>query len=88
MVDFLCKFLSTFFGVGLLPAAPGSIATIVGILISFALFDNMSLYLLVMFFFTVVGFLASGRAERAMGKKDPGSIVIDEVAGVMIAFFL
>lgn len=88
MTDFLCKTISTFFGVGLLPGAPGSIATILGILISFALFDNVPLYLTFTAFFIAVGFLTSGRAERAMGKKDPGSIVIDEVAGVMIAFFL
>lgn len=87
-MDRLCKLIATFFGVGFLPGAPGSIATIVGILISFGLSDQMRLYLFATAFFTVIGFLVSGRAERAMGKKDPGSIVIDEVAGVMIAFFL
>jgi phosphatidylglycerophosphatase A len=88
MMDSLSKICATFFGVGLLPAAPGSIATVVGILISFALAGNTALYVAVTLIITVIGFVASGRAEKAFGKKDPGCIVIDEVAGVMIACFL
>jgi phosphatidylglycerophosphatase A len=88
MLDSVCKILSTFFCVGNLPVAPGSIATFVGIFISFALAGQTGLYVFVMIAVTIVGFIVSGRAERAMGKKDPGSIVIDEVSGVMIALFL
>ncbi len=84
----ISELLATFFYVGYLPAAPGSIATILGGLLAFALMPNIALYLAVTVFITVVGFLASARAEKVIGKKDPGSIVIDEVAGVMIAFFL
>ena len=32
-----------------------------------------------------VGLWASGRVERLVGRKDPGVIVIDEVAGMMIS---
>ena len=34
---------------------------------------------------TAVGFWASGRVERMVGRKDPGVIVIDEVAGMMVS---
>jgi phosphatidylglycerophosphatase A len=35
---------------------------------------------------TVLGTWAAGEAERALGRgKDPGAIVIDEVAGMMVA---
>ena len=34
---------------------------------------------------TLGGFWASGRVERAVGRKDPGIIVIDEVAGMMVS---
>jgi phosphatidylglycerophosphatase A len=34
---------------------------------------------------TLVGFWASGRVERIVGRKDPGIIVIDEVAGMMVS---
>jgi phosphatidylglycerophosphatase A len=36
----------------------------------------------------VVGFYASGKTEEALGEHDPSCVVIDEVAGIMIAFFL
>ena len=34
---------------------------------------------------TAVGLWASGRVERMVGRKDPGVIVIDEVAGMMVS---
>ena len=37
---------------------------------------------------TVTGFIVSDRMERIVKQKDPSCIVIDEVSGVMIAFFL
>jgi phosphatidylglycerophosphatase A len=36
----------------------------------------------------VVGIWASRRVEVALGRKDPGVIVIDEVAGMMVAVLL
>jgi phosphatidylglycerophosphatase A len=34
---------------------------------------------------TLVGIWAASRAEKLLGRKDPGKVVIDEVAGQMIA---
>ena len=34
---------------------------------------------------TLVGIWAGGRVERLLGLKDPGVIVIDEVAGMMLS---
>ena len=34
---------------------------------------------------TAAGLWASGRVERMIGRKDPGVIVIDEVAGMMVS---
>ena len=34
---------------------------------------------------SVVGIWAAGREEARVGTKDPGSIVVDEVAGMLIA---
>ena len=36
----------------------------------------------------VVGIWASSRVETVVGRKDPGLIVIDEVAGMMVAVLL
>jgi phosphatidylglycerophosphatase A len=80
--------LATFFYIGFLPKAPGSIATLVGVVLSYALMNNTPLYVAVTILVTVIGFWVGGDAEKKIGKKDPGCIVIDEVAGVMIAFFM
>jgi len=79
--------LATFFYIGFLPKAPGSAATLAGIAISYALMSNAALYIFVTVLVTAIGFAVGGQVEEAMGKKDPGCIVIDEVAGVMIAFY-
>jgi phosphatidylglycerophosphatase A len=34
---------------------------------------------------TLVGTWAAGEAERALGSKDPGAIVVDEVAGMTLS---
>ena len=34
---------------------------------------------------TVVGTWAADEAERALGRKDPGAIVVDEVAGMIVS---
>ena len=88
MSDKLVKLLSTFFYIGYLPLAPGSMATIAGALIAYCLRDQIPAYVLVFAAITACGFLVSDRMEKIVGQKDPTCIVIDEVSGVMIAFFL
>jgi len=34
---------------------------------------------------TLIGIWAGGRVERVLGRKDPGVIVIDEVAGMLLS---
>jgi phosphatidylglycerophosphatase A len=53
------------------------------------LFDPRDLFiaiqLVVITLTTLIGFWAASRAERLFQKKDPGKVVIDEVAGQLIA---
>jgi len=88
MADKLSKLLATFFYVGYFPVASGTVASAVGLLIYVILRDNVWLYGLVTILVTVLGFLVSTRAEKIFAKHDPGEIVIDEVAGILIALFL
>lgn len=37
---------------------------------------------------TLIGLWAASRVERLLGKRDPGVIVIDEVAGMMVSVLL
>lgn len=88
MSDKLVKMLSTWFYIGDIPVAPGTAASAAGVLMAIILSPSVFLYLLVTIVVTVLGFKVCTRMEEILGKKDPGCIVIDEVAGILISFFL
>ena len=67
--------------------APGSFASIFGALIALALEHHPAAYLVVLAVLTVLGFPAAAYIEKNEGKKDPGCVVVDEVVGMMIAFW-
>lgn len=82
------KLVSTFFEVGSMPFAPGTLASAVGLLIAIIFSQNVFLYLVVWAVITYFGFKTSGEMEKILKEKDPGCVVIDEVSGIMISFFL
>jgi len=88
MNNSLAKLSATFFYLGYFPFAAGSIASAIGGLMAITLAGNMFLYFVVFAVVTAVGFGASGWLEKVLGEKDPSCIVIDEVSGALIAFFL
>ena len=88
MQNRLARFLASFFYLGFFPVAPGSLASLMGILIYFFLRRYPLFYAAVFIVITGVGFVVSDRAEKDAGKKDPSFIVIDEVSGAMIAIFM
>ena len=45
----------------------------------------MAVELVLITLITLLGFWAASRAEKLLGHKDPGKVVIDEVAGQLIA---
>ena len=84
----LNKFFATFFYLGCFPFAAGSLASLIAGLVWIASAQQISIYVIIFLAVTAVGFLTSGRLERDLKEKDPACVVIDEVAGGMIAFFL
>ncbi|MCA9399690.1 MAG: phosphatidylglycerophosphatase A [Candidatus Omnitrophica bacterium] len=88
MGNHLTKLFATFFYIGNLPAAPGTMASFAATLIALILMPVPVLYVLFFIVVTVIGFGVSGEMEKILQKKDPSCVVIDEVAGVMISFFL
>jgi phosphatidylglycerophosphatase A len=77
--------LATAFGAGYSPIAPGTAGSAVALLILWLVpFSPMGLivFLLGVTFF---GTWAAHVAEAAIGDKDPGVIVIDEVAGMTLS---
>ena len=82
------KIWSTFFYIGYSPFAPGSMASLAGAVLAVLLHQSTVLYVLVFVAITAIGFKVGGAMEKITEKKDPGCVVIDEVSGIMIAFFL
>lgn len=77
--------MATWFGSGLSPVAPGTVGTLAAIPLYLALYRlPLSSYLLTVTAFTFFACWIAGRAEELFGSKDPGKIVIDEVAGFMV----
>lgn len=85
----LIVLLTTWWGVGFSPLAPGTVGTLAAI----PLFLILSLFPLWLYLSCVLGLAllacwAAGRAEAIFGEQDPHAVVIDEVVGflaVMIA---
>src|SRR5829696_3824177 len=82
-------------GVGFLPVAPGTWGSAVGVGL-FLLFERaaagapdalrMTALLLVILAVSLAGAWAATRVEALLQVKDPGKVVVDEVAGQLIAF--
>ena len=88
--DYLALSIATF-GVGYLPLIPGTFGSLVsvGIFLLFTqLLTGTALVAVVLLFLLVVtfsGIWAASRTEELSGRKDPGKVVVDEVAGQMLA---
>lgn len=82
--------VGTFFGTGLLKPGPGTWSSLATTLIWFALARalpigmRLPILLALLALATVVGIPAATRIARALGKKDPGIVVIDETAGQLL----
>jgi phosphatidylglycerophosphatase A len=88
--DYLALAIATF-GVGFLPLIPGTFGSLlsVGIFLLFTqILAGSSLIAVVLLFIlavTFAGIWAASRTEELSGRKDPGKVVVDEVAGQMIS---
>jgi len=88
--------LSTFFGAGYLKPGPGTYGSIFAVLLWFGaanLFAPSRLTLslataLAALIVTLIGIPASTITARESSRKDPGFVVIDEVAGQLFALIL
>ena len=80
---------STFFGVGLLPIAPGTWGSFAALFLFFGLIYaqlNFLLYFLLFIFFSILSIIICEIASKDLEQKDHKTIVIDEVAGAGLSF--
>jgi phosphatidylglycerophosphatase A len=88
--------LATGFGIGMIPVAPGTWGSLEGLAIGFLAMGTIFPHVgpAAGFLFSciiggaiaVFGAIVAGRAEVLSGAHDPGAIVVDEIAGQILAF--
>ena len=79
-------FLATGFYVGNIPFAPGTFGTLLGLPLCFFLAGiPMPVVILAILLLTGLAVWISERAAKILQREDPGCIVIDEVAGMVVA---
>jgi phosphatidylglycerophosphatase A len=92
----LAMLLATGFGAGLSPVAPGTAGSLVGLAMGLGIAFGLSSgsgpsvpaavgLLMSGLAVSFVGVAASSRACRALSAEDPGCVVIDEIAGQLLA---
>jgi phosphatidylglycerophosphatase A len=83
------KIIATGFGTGYLPVGPGSWGTFPGMLLCVAMQPlHPALYLLAIAALSAFGVWLATVVEPLFPKKDPGQIVIDEIAAFPLTMFL
>lgn len=83
-------FIGSFGYVGFFPIAPGTAGSFAALaLYAVVRWVNVSAFELALIAGVfVVGVWAAGGTERALGRKDPGPVVIDEVLGMLVTLAL
>jgi phosphatidylglycerophosphatase A len=82
VIDRLARLVATAFGSGYSPLAPGTAGSALALLLFWPLAGapwSVQLAASGLLFF--VGTAAASRVAKAVGKKDPGLVVVDEVVG-------
>jgi phosphatidylglycerophosphatase A len=85
--------VATSFGLGYLPKAPGTWGSLLGVALGWrALASSPSVYTfagtecLLVLVVSMAGLWAAGQVAAYVGKNDPQIVVVDEVAGQLIAY--
>src|ERR1044072_6464189 len=90
--DYLALAIATC-GVGYLPLMPGTYGSLVGVGMFLGLTQLVkgntlvAVVLIAILVSTFAGIWAASRTEELSGRKDPGKVVVDEVAGQLISLF-
>ena len=80
-------FLATGGYIGMAPLAPGSFGSLLGLPLFWFMSRMTTPYAAAcLAALILIGIWASGQAEKLLGKKDPASVVIDEIAGMGVVF--
>lgn len=85
--DRLVVAIATGIYVGYVPPVPGTLGSLLGLVLLWPLRPGLA-QVLVTVFLIGVAIMMADRAARIIGGQDPSAIVIDEIAGVAVATLL
>lgn len=77
--------IATVFGIGTLPRLPGAAGSLFGLGVAWLLRDDWRYQAAAVLVAIVLALWSAGPTARKMGKEDPSCVVIDEVAGMLVA---
>lgn len=85
----ISKIIATLFGIGYFPIAPGTLTSLVVVLLYKLFLHQLSwpIYILLFFLLFSIGVFVSSKCVAESDKKDPRNIVIDEATGQLLVLF-
>lgn len=86
----IAKIISVFFGVGYIPIAPGTVTSLIVVVLYWLVLSQLSwpIFLLILILLFLLGVFVSSVHSSAIKHKDPQSVTIDEALGQLIPLFL
>lgn len=85
--NFIIKFIATGFGLGYSPIIPGTLGSLLGVVIFFFLSKlrlSLLTWIIILIIFFFLGVVTATKAEKLFSRKDCRKIVIDEIVGCII----
>lgn len=79
------KTVATVFGIGFTPGIPGTMGSLVGLVIAWLLRNDWRYQAAALLVTLLLALWSAGPTAKKMGKEDPSCIVIDEVAGMLVS---
>lgn len=79
--------IASVFYIGYLPVAPGTLGSLASLVLYYFICHDALIMAVVILIVIILGFMTAGRVEKVFGEKDPGEIVIDEFAGMLISLY-
>ena len=83
----LYRMIASVFYIGYLPVAHGTLGSLASLVLYYFICHDAVIMAAVILIVIILGFMTAGRVEKMFGEKDPGEIVIDEFAGMLISLY-
>lgn len=81
----IARWIATCGGLGYAPVVPGTVASLPVALLAWLLAPSGPWLVVAVLLVSAAGIWAAGREEARLGVHDPGWIVVDEAAGMLVA---